>query len=111
MLTFVTVKRDAVGLGVFGHLEADARAEVTGAAQEPRLASLVEARSVVLREGVVALESIAGISAKVLTENLRKLEEDGVVKHDDELYTVTESGQKLMEPLHALGQWAEQHAH
>lgn len=56
------------------------------------------------------LESIAGISPKVLTENLRKLEADGVVKHDDELYAVTESGQKLMEPLHALGQWAEQHA-
>lgn len=56
------------------------------------------------------LESIDGISAKVLTENLRKLEADGVIEHQDELYAATESGKKLMAPLHALGEWAEQHA-
>ena len=56
------------------------------------------------------LESIRGISAKVLTENLGELEASGVVRHDDKLYRATESGQKLMAPLHALGEWAEQHA-
>ncbi len=56
------------------------------------------------------LEAVPGISAKVLTQNLRELEDHGVVQHTDKLYSVTESGQKLMQPLHALGEWADQHA-
>ena len=59
---------------------------------------------------------IGGISQKMLTQTLRKLEEDGLVKrtvypevppHTD--YTLTELGQTLKEPLGSLCQWAVAH--
>ncbi|MEM9073310.1 MAG: helix-turn-helix domain-containing protein [Myxococcota bacterium] len=57
------------------------------------------------------LEAIEGISPKVLTQNLRELEQAGVIQHEapQAPYAVTGSGQRLMGPLHALGEWADQH--
>jgi DNA-binding HxlR family transcriptional regulator len=62
------------------------------------------------------LEGISGISAKVLTENLRQLQAQRIVVHagDDDAaqrrYALTESGQRLMPLLHGLGEWATAHA-
>jgi DNA-binding HxlR family transcriptional regulator len=59
---------------------------------------------------------IGGISQKMLTQTLRKLEEDGLVKRTiyPEVpprteYTLTELGTTLREPLGALCRWAEIH--
>ncbi|MBI5529723.1 MAG: helix-turn-helix transcriptional regulator [Deltaproteobacteria bacterium] len=59
---------------------------------------------------------IGGISQKMLTQTLRKLEGDGLVKRTvyPEIpprteYTLTELGTTLREPLGALCQWAEIH--
>lgn len=54
-----------------------------------------------------------GISEKVLTEQLRQLEADGVVERDDYRegavrrvrYRLTESGQRLNDAVHALAEW------
>lgn len=61
-------------------------------------------------------DSVDGISAKVLTDQLRQLERDGIV----ERHTVPESprrveyeltplGRTLVEPAAALREWAESH--
>ena len=59
---------------------------------------------------------IGGISQKMLTQTLRKLEEDGLVKRTvyPEVpprteYTLTALGATLREPLGALCQWAVNH--
>ena len=59
---------------------------------------------------------IGGISQKMLTQTLRKLEGEGLVKRTvyPEIpprteYTLTELGTTLREPLGALCQWAEIH--
>jgi len=59
---------------------------------------------------------IGGISQKMLTQTLRKLEEDGLVKRTvyPEVpprteYALTELGLTLKEPLGALCQWAVAH--
>lgn len=59
---------------------------------------------------------IGGISQKMLTQTLRKLEEDGLVKRviypevpPRTEYSLTELGLTLKEPLGALCQWAVQH--
>lgn len=56
---------------------------------------------------------IKGISAKVLTENLRELEEDGLVKREvfvDEMpirveYSLTDLGEKMKPIINALADW------
>ena len=59
------------------------------------------------------LGEVAGISPKVLTENLRALEEAGVIERVEEqgiqLYAMTSSGKALNPILHAMGEWADAH--
>ena len=59
------------------------------------------------------LNAVDGISPKVLTENLRALEETGVIERIEEdnvqLYTMTLSGKGLYHAMHALGEWVVSH--
>ncbi|MFI0357046.1 winged helix-turn-helix transcriptional regulator [Actinomadura sp. 9N407] len=75
----------------------------------------------VLREGPLRpgdlRERIGGISHKVLTETLRRLERNGlVVRHryaeapPRVEYELTAPGRGLLEPILALGRWAELYA-
>jgi Predicted transcriptional regulators len=59
---------------------------------------------------------IGGISQKMLTQTLRGLERDGLVRRtvypDVPIrveYSLTEAGRTLLEPLRALQQWAVEH--
>lgn len=58
-----------------------------------------------------------GISEKVLSEQLREMEADGIIRRQvfDQVpprveYSVTETGATLNEAVHALTQWGEKHA-
>lgn len=60
---------------------------------------------------------VLGISEKVLFEQLRQLEADGVVQRDafDEVplrveYSLTPAGSLLNEAVHALAEWGAKHA-
>lgn len=59
--------------------------------------------------------SLDGVSKKVLTETLRRLERDGLVTRRPELhqsaveYSLTALGQSLCGPLEALRRWSEDH--
>ena len=62
-------------------------------------------------------EQIGGISQKVLTETLRRLEHNGLVERHRYAeapprveYELTPPGRDLLVPLRALGDWADQHA-
>ena len=59
------------------------------------------------------LHAIDDISPKVLTENLRSLERDGVIERVDtdnvQVYALTSSGEGLQTALHIMGEWAEKH--
>jgi DNA-binding HxlR family transcriptional regulator len=62
------------------------------------------------------LRSIEGISQKMLTQTLRGLERDGLVKRTvyPEVpvrveYALTDSGRTLLEPLRSLQDWAIEH--
>lgn len=62
------------------------------------------------------LRRVEGISQKMLTQTLRGLERDGLVKRTvyPEVpvrveYTLTEAGRTLREPLRALQEWAITH--
>src|SRR5947208_13356818 len=59
---------------------------------------------------------IGGISQKMLTQTLRSLEDDGLVKRDVYPvvppmveYSLTPLGRTLTEPLEAICHWAEKH--
>ncbi len=59
---------------------------------------------------------IQGISQKMLTQTLRKLERDGIVKRKvypvtppKVEYMLTPLGETLLEPLQTLCKWAERH--
>lgn len=62
--------------------------------------------------------NLDGISEKVLAEQLRQLEADGVVERNDRMegavrrvrYGLTTPGQRLNEALHALAEWGSVHA-
>lgn len=61
-------------------------------------------------------ERIGGISKKMLTQTLRKLERNGLVvarrlptAPPGVEYRLTELGQTLLEPVRSLSRWAEQH--
>ena len=60
------------------------------------------------------LHAVSGISHKVLTENLRALEDVGVIakveEHGKMKYAMTISGQELQPVLHALGEWFDEHS-
>ncbi|MFA1549583.1 winged helix-turn-helix transcriptional regulator [Actinomadura chokoriensis] len=62
-------------------------------------------------------ERIGGISQKVLTETLRRLEQNGLVTRRRYAeapprveYQLTGPGRGLIEPLSALGRWTERYA-
>lgn len=62
------------------------------------------------------LYAIEGISQKMLTKNLRALEEDGIVSRAVRPtapvrieYRLTDLGRSLLEPLAAIRQWAIDH--
>ena len=59
---------------------------------------------------------IEGISQKVLTQTLRKLEKNGLVQREvypvvppKVEYSLTPLGETLVEPLSLLAQWSEEH--
>src|SRR5262245_66136231 len=59
---------------------------------------------------------IGGISQKMLTQTLRTLERDGLVRRivhpvvpPKVEYSLTRLGRTLIEPLHALCRWSEKH--
>ncbi|ALE84160.1 winged helix-turn-helix transcriptional regulator [Pseudonocardia sp. HH130629-09] len=59
--------------------------------------------------------AVGGISRKVLTETLRRLEGHGLVerRHDPSghpEYRLTELGRTLLAPIEALTDWAREHA-
>lgn len=61
-------------------------------------------------------KAIGGISQKMLTQTLRSLEQNGLVKRTvfpvvppRTEYELTELGRTLIEPLSALCKWAERH--
>jgi DNA-binding HxlR family transcriptional regulator len=74
-----------------------------------------------LREGPMRhaelMERIGGISKKVLTQTLRRLEGSGLVRRrairsapPGAEYALTGLGESLVEPVTVLARWAEQHA-
>lgn len=61
-------------------------------------------------------ERIGGISKKMLTQTLRKLESNGLVERHSlrtappgAEYRLTELGRSLLEPVASLSRWAEEH--
>jgi len=55
------------------------------------------------------LERIGGVSKKMLTQTLRKLQAAGLVERDARLYRLTDLGRSLLDPVAALTRWAEEH--
>jgi len=62
-------------------------------------------------------DALPGVSKKVLTETLRSLERDGLVRRKIYAevpvrveYSLTKLGWSLTQPMMALYEWAEQHA-
>jgi DNA-binding HxlR family transcriptional regulator len=62
-------------------------------------------------------KQIGGISQKVLTETLRRLEYNGLVERRRYAeapprveYSLTPAGEDLLIPINALGDWAAEHA-
>jgi DNA-binding HxlR family transcriptional regulator len=62
-------------------------------------------------------ERIGGISKKMLTQTLRKLESNGLVERralrtapPGAEYRLTELGRTLLDPVRNLSRWAEEHA-
>lgn len=53
--------------------------------------------------------TIGGISAKVLTEALRRLEFDGLLSRCSGGYALTPLGSTLLEPIEGFGRWAAEH--
>lgn len=75
---------------------------------------------IVLTDGPLRFQEIRelldGISGKVLTDTLRDLQRDGIltrVDYDENPprveYSLSDLGRTLIEPLTALGVWAEEH--
>jgi len=52
---------------------------------------------------------IGGISAKVLTEAVRRLEFDGLIERRDGAYALTAMGTSLLGPIEGFGRWAAEH--
>ncbi|MEV6829817.1 helix-turn-helix domain-containing protein [Amycolatopsis sp. NPDC051102] len=53
--------------------------------------------------------TIGGISAKVLTETVRRLECDGLVERREGAYALTPLGETLLGPIEGFGRWAAEH--
>jgi DNA-binding HxlR family transcriptional regulator len=54
------------------------------------------------------LERIGGISKKMLTQTLHKLERNGLIRHEARAYALTDLGTSLLAVVAALAGWAEQ---
>ena len=52
---------------------------------------------------------IGGISAKVLTEAVRKLERDGLLERAEGAYQLTELGVSFLGPIEGFGRWAAEY--
>jgi DNA-binding HxlR family transcriptional regulator len=52
---------------------------------------------------------IGGISAKVLTEAVRRLEHDGLLTRVDGAYSLTELGRTFLEPIEGFSRWVVEH--
>ncbi|WP_327145776.1 winged helix-turn-helix transcriptional regulator [Nocardia sp. NBC_01327] len=52
---------------------------------------------------------VGGISAKVLTETLRRLEYNGLVARTEGRYALTPLGHSLLGPIEGIAQWAHDH--
>lgn len=55
-------------------------------------------------------QNIAEVSQRVLTQALRELEEDGVVKKDHVAWTLTPLGEGLKSVMHVMWDWGSSHA-
>jgi DNA-binding HxlR family transcriptional regulator len=55
------------------------------------------------------LERIGGISRKMLTQTLRRLERIGLIERDAPTYRLTELGSSLLGVARVLARWAEEH--
>ncbi|MFL5838883.1 MAG: winged helix-turn-helix transcriptional regulator [Thermoleophilaceae bacterium] len=55
------------------------------------------------------LERIGGISKKMLTQTLHKLEGNGLVERNARVYALTELGASLLSVVGGLADWAEEH--
>lgn len=55
------------------------------------------------------LERIGGISKKMLTQTLRKLERNGLIQRDGATYRLTDLGSTLRGVVGELAAWAEEH--
>lgn len=55
------------------------------------------------------LERIGGISKKMLTQTLGKLQRNGLIERDATSYRLTALGSSLLEVVGALAGWAEDH--
>lgn len=56
------------------------------------------------------LERIGGISKKMLTQTLQKLERNRLIERDAAVYRLTELGLSLLGVVRVLARWAEQNA-
>lgn len=54
-------------------------------------------------------QRVGGISAKVLTETVRRLEYNGLVTRAAGRYELMPLGRSLLGPIEILGQWAHEH--
>ena len=55
------------------------------------------------------LERIGGISKKMLTQTLHRLERNGLVERTARVYALTDLGSSLLSVVGALAGWAEEH--
>jgi DNA-binding HxlR family transcriptional regulator len=55
------------------------------------------------------LERIGGISKKMLTQTLQKLERNGLIERDAPSYRLTGLGTSLLGVVRVLADWAEEH--
>jgi DNA-binding HxlR family transcriptional regulator len=55
------------------------------------------------------LERIGGISKKMLTQTLRRLERNGLLQRDARIYGLTDLGSSLLGVVSTLAGWAEEH--
>ncbi|MFI6317873.1 winged helix-turn-helix transcriptional regulator [Nonomuraea sp. NPDC050556] len=57
------------------------------------------------------VDLIGGISRKVLTQTLRRLERHGLIVREPRLYALTPLGEGLIGPITSLTAWAEEHGY
>ena len=101
---------EPVDLGPFGAFAADCPARIAVDLFANRWTAVVVfvLKDGPMRPGRLRAE-IGGISAKVLTETVRRLEFDGLVERREGAYALTPLGETLLEPIEGFGRWAAEH--